>query len=137
MAPGRNHRVRDALETAAEALAPRAFTVRELHETARASESRLSLATAYRAVERWREELLCERAGSRGDEALFVMCGRHRHHHHVVCTVCGAEAVVDGCPMDEVRAAAARAGFELADDVLNAIPGRCERCRTAPSRHSA
>lgn len=136
MSTGRNHRVRGALEAAAASLAPRAFTVRELHEAARAAEPRLSLATAYRAVDRWREELACEDAGSRGGEALVVMCDLAGHHHHVVCTSCGAEAVLEGCPMDEVRAAATRAGFELAEDALGVIPGRCEACRTAPPPRS-
>jgi Fe2+ or Zn2+ uptake regulation protein len=133
VAIGRNHRIRDALEAAAEALTPRAFSVRELHESARAAEPRLSLATAYRTVDRWRSEGMCEDAGARGGEAVVVMCGRAGHHHHVVCTGCGAESVLDRCPMDDLRAAAARAGFELAEDALGAVPGRCQECRTAQS----
>ena len=63
-----------------------AFSVRELHETARRDQPRIGLTTAYRAIERWRDEGLVEEAGTRAGEAVFVMCGADGHHHHLVAS---------------------------------------------------
>ena len=63
----------------------RAFSVRELHTAALPQAPRLGLTTAYRAVERWREEGFVEHAGTRDGEAVFVLCGAAGHHHHLVC----------------------------------------------------
>ena len=117
----------DALRTAARDLG-RAFTVRELHEAARHRRAALGLTTAYRAVERWRRQGVAEQAGVRDGEALFVLCEHGGHHHHVVCVACGAEIVLDPCPLGDLRQAVEAAGFRLEDDALGAIPGRCGQC---------
>jgi len=124
---GRNRRNRMALLEAGRSMG-RAFSVRELHAAAQSAVPRLGLTTAYRAVERWREEGLAEDAGSRGGEAVYVMCSASGHHHHLVCTECGAGAVLEGCALEPVRQAARAAGFELLDDALGALPARCRLC---------
>src|SRR4029453_1399981 len=67
---------------------------------------RLGLPTAYRTVERWREEGWAEEAGSRDGENVYVLCGASGHHHHAVCVECGATAVLEGCALAPARAAA-------------------------------
>jgi Fur family transcriptional regulator, ferric uptake regulator len=129
MQPGRNHRTRAALLEAGRAMG-RAFSVRELHAAARPRAPRLGLTTAYRAVERWREEGFVEHAGIRDGEAVFVLCGAAGHHHHLVCTTCGATSVLEGCALEPARAASAAAGFELLDRELGALPARCGACAT-------
>jgi Fur family transcriptional regulator, ferric uptake regulator len=124
---GRNRANRDALLAAGRAF-DRAFSVRELHRDAAKRRPGIGLTTAYRAVERWRRDGLVEDAGSRDGEAVFVLCDRHGHHHHVVCVGCGAEAVLEECPLDDLRAVISRTGFELVDDAMAAIPGRCAEC---------
>ena len=124
---GRNRRNRAALLRAGRAMG-RAFTVRELHDAARGDQPSLGLTTAYRAVERWREEGFVEDAGPRGGEATYVFCTTPGHHHHVVCVDCGATATLEGCALEPVRAAVAASGFALIDEALGALPGRCARC---------
>jgi Fur family transcriptional regulator, ferric uptake regulator len=124
---GRNRRNREALLDAGRSIG-HAFSVRELHETARRDQPRIGLTTAYRAIERWRDEGLVEEAGARSGEAVFVMCGADGHHHHLVCVDCGAVTTLEGCALVSLRQAAESVGFELSDRALASLPGRCARC---------
>jgi len=124
---GRNRRNRAALLAAGRSI-DHAFSVRELHAAARADQPRIGLTTAYRAVERWRDEGLVEEAGTRAGETVFVMCGADGHHHHLVCVECGAISTLEGCALEPLRDAAQAVGFELNDRALAALPGRCARC---------
>jgi Fur family transcriptional regulator, ferric uptake regulator len=125
--PGRNRRNRIALLDAGRGL-NRAFSVRELHAAAREAAPRLGLTTAYRTVERWREEGWVEDAGTRDGESVYVLCAAQGHHHHVVCVDCGATALLEGCALEPARASARDAGFELLDSALAALPARCQAC---------
>jgi Fur family ferric uptake transcriptional regulator len=127
MEMGRNRHNRLVLLDAARSM-ERAFSVRELHTAARAAAPKLGLTTAYRAVERWRDEGFVEEAGRRGEESVYVMCSAQGHHHHLVCVECGATAVLEGCALESVRQASAAAGFELLDTALAALPARCATC---------
>jgi Fur family transcriptional regulator, ferric uptake regulator len=127
MEMGRNRRNRLVLLEAGRSL-ERAFSVRELHTAARAAAPKLGLTTAYRAVDRWRDEGFVEEAGSRDGEAVYVMCSAQGHHHHLVCVECGATAVLAGGALESVRLASAGAGFELLDTALAALPARCADC---------
>ena len=109
----------------------RAFSVRELHTAARDAAPRLGLTTAYRTMERWREEGWAEDAGTRGGEAVYVLCAAQGHHHHVVCVDCGATALLEGCALQPARESARTAGFDLLDSALASLPARCQACAGA------
>jgi Fe2+ or Zn2+ uptake regulation protein len=97
---------RGALARAAVALGC-AFTVDELAAAARSEASAPGTATAYRAR--------CEVDG---------------HHHHLVCTSCGALAQAP-CPLDErTLATAADGGFTVTGHDV-AIYGLCRDCGAA------
>jgi Fur family ferric uptake transcriptional regulator len=113
----------------------RAFSVRELHAAAQQTEPKLGLTTAYRTVERWREEGWAEEAGSRGGEAVYVLCAAEGHHHHVVCVDCGATALLEGCALEPARDSARSAGFDLLDAALAALPARCASCVDGDGGH--
>ena len=78
MEQGRNRRNREALLEAGRSIG-HAFSARELHAAARTDQPRIGLTTAYRAIDRWRDEGLVEDAGTRGGEAVFVMCANDGH----------------------------------------------------------
>ncbi len=130
MEQGRNRRNREALLEAGRSIG-HAFSARELHSAARQDQPRIGLTTAYRAIERWRDEGLVEEAGTRGGEAVFVMCANDGHHHHLVCVDCGAVSTLEGCALVSLRQAAEASGFELSDSALQSLPGRCARCAAA------
>jgi Fur family ferric uptake transcriptional regulator len=127
MEMGRNRRNQLALLEAGRAMG-RAFSVRELHTSAQQAVPKLGLTTAYRAVERWREEGWVEEAGTRGGEGVYVLCAEQGHHHHVVCVDCGATALLHGCALESVRTASRSAGFELQDSALGTLPALCAEC---------
>jgi len=130
MEPGRNRRNRLALLEAGRGM-NHAFSVRELHAAAQRSVPGLGLTTAYRAVERWREEGWAEQAGMRGGESVYMLCDARGHHHHLVCIDCGRTGLLEGCALEPVRAAAQTAGFDLLDPALAALPARCRSCASA------
>ncbi len=127
MEEGRNRRNREALLEAGRSIS-HAFSVRELHQAARERQPKLGLSTAYRAVERWRDQGLLEDAGTRAGEAVFVMCAADGHHHHLVCVECGSVSTLEGCALTSLREAASAVGFELSDVALASLPGRCADC---------
>ncbi len=124
---GRNTDTQEALREAAGSFG-RAFSVRELYDAARDGRPGIGLTTVYRTIERWRGLDTVEQAGMRDGEAVFVLCDHVGHHHHIVCVECGAQAVIDRCPLDALRASVEQAGFELAEGALRSIPARCARC---------
>jgi Fur family ferric uptake transcriptional regulator len=94
-----------------------AFTVEDIQRAAQTS-----LATTYRTIE------LLRRSGAVHPlpGALYVHCGP-RHHHHLVCTVCGGVEDTELCaapPDEELRR---RHGFRAATHELE-IYGTCRRC---------
>jgi len=130
METGRNRRNREALLDAGRSIG-HAFSARELHAAARCDQPRIGLTTAYRAIERWRVQGIVEEAGTRGGEAVFVMCRADGHHHHIVCVDCGAVSTLEGCALVSLRQTAEAVGFELSDRALQSLPGRCARCAAA------
>ncbi|HWG56528.1 MAG TPA: transcriptional repressor [Gaiellaceae bacterium] len=101
------------------------FTVAELHERARAREPRLGLATTYRTLDLLRQTGAVH-ALHGGERPVYVRCGP-RHHHHLVCTSCGAVEDTDLCaapPEAEVRR---RHGFQPSAHEVD-IYGTCRRC---------
>ena len=115
----------------------RAFSVRELHDAAAKDQPKLGLTTAYRAVERWREEGFAEEAGQprrtrppsssaptsattiTSSASIAAPPPRSRAARSSPCATRGLRAP----------------GFELIDEALGALPARCaalrRQCRLA------
>jgi Fur family ferric uptake transcriptional regulator len=127
---GRNRRNREALLEAARSI-KHAFSAHELHAAAKEREPAIGLSTAYRALDRWRRDGTIEDAGSREGEAVYLMCSVDGHHHHLVCGTCGSVSTLDGCALTSVRDAARSVGFQLNDEALSSLPGRCAQCAVA------
>ena len=127
---GRNRRNREALLDAGRSIG-HAFSVRELHETARRDQPRIGLTTAYRAIERWRDEGLVEEAGTRSGEAV-IRDVRHQRPPPPprVRRSCGAISTLEGCALVSLRQAAEAVGFELSDRALHPCPGAAPAART-------
>ena len=104
-----------------------AFTVDDLVAAVARDGRRPSLATAYRGVRAMVSSGYLERIGERDGRALYACCGADEHHHHLMCTSCGAVAET-ACPLGaDVTGEAARAGFVLTGhDVV--LYGLCRAC---------
>ena len=77
---------------------PVAFTAEELHEAVCRHAEGIGLATVYRALAAMQEAGTVAAVGERHGSALLARCGRGDHHHHLLCTACGAVVGVD-CPL--------------------------------------
>lgn len=115
----------------AEAIAslPGAFTAEDLHEAVLRIAPGIGLATVYRALAAMHAVGSVTTVGERAGSALFARCDRHDHHHHLVCTACGAVVGID-CPLGtETLASAARAGHLVTRHEIT-LYGLCAGCRT-------
>ena len=102
-----------------------AFTVQELHERARRTEPSLGLATTYRTVELLRASGSVRALLGEG-RSTYVRC-RPEHHHHLVCTSCGAVEETELCAAPSNSELQRRHGFRAAAHELD-IYGTCRRC---------
>ncbi|NJM08392.1 transcriptional repressor, partial [Candidatus Gracilibacteria bacterium] len=108
--------------------AARPFSAEAL--TAALASAGVGRATAYRAVDWLRERGWLARVQTeRGDYTYTrTLPG---HHHHAVCTRCGATLLVEGCnAIDALTALLARQGFRVHGHILELF-GLCARCQAA------
>lgn len=109
-----------------------AFTVDDLAAEARASAGGPGTATVYRAIRAMVEAGYVEQVGERRGSALYVRCAATGHHHHLVCTCCGAVAEA-ACPVgDEALRQAASQGFVVTGHEVT-LTGLCAGCSSRMS----
>lgn len=121
---GRRSSQRDSIAAAARAFRS-AFTADDLLAAVRERTPGVGTATVYRAVAAMEATAFVEPVGMRGAARLYVHCSQQGHHHHVVCTGCGAVADAE-C---EVGAKASCAdGFTITGHALT-LYGLCPRCQ--------
>ena len=88
----------------------------------------VGLASVYRTLELLADLGLAERRAEPGGEASFLYCSP-RHHHHVVCTACGAVREIDACPDSALaRAVERETGFRIERHTLD-FYGLCAACQ--------
>lgn len=117
----------------------RAFTVEELDAKLRTLNSPAALATIYRAVAAMERTGALARVGEQDGTTLYAACGPHwhgerpdDHHHHLVCTGCGAVEPVS-CPVDSgVIRAAGDVGFVITRHEIR-LYGMCRTCLANPN----
>jgi Fur family ferric uptake transcriptional regulator len=104
-----------------------AFTVDDLTAIVREQDPRVSTATVYRCVSAMACSGFLSRVGERDGAALWVRCDADGHHHHLVCTSCGAIAHTT-CPVDaDALAASAPEGFTITSHDVR-LYGLCSSC---------
>lgn len=102
-----------------------AFTPLELYDAARALDPQLGLATVYRTVDLLRETGSLRQLVHDG-RPTYVRC-HAGHHHHLVCTACGAVEETELCAAPSAAELRKRHGFRAQDHQVD-IFGLCERC---------
>ena len=101
------------------------FTLVEVYDRARAAEPGLALATVYRTVDLLRRTGSVRPLPTEG-KATYVHC-HVGHHHHLVCTSCGAVEETSLCAAPSAAKLRRRHGFVAESHDLD-IYGRCRRC---------
>ena len=122
---GRTTAQRRAVAAAASSFG-RAFTADDLASRVRRDAPGVSTATVYRSIAAMTLSGFLTRVGARDDAALYTRCGETGHHHHVVCTRCGAIAHTP-CTVGEAAAAVAPAGFVVTSHEVR-LYGLCAAC---------
>jgi Fur family ferric uptake transcriptional regulator len=104
-----------------------AFTAEELAVRVRLDSPGVSTATVYRSIAAMAASGYLTQVGDRDGAALYARCAESGHHHHVVCTSCGATAHTP-CPVDVTElASAVPEGFVVTSHEVR-LYGLCARC---------
>lgn len=123
---GRSTAPRRAVASAASGFGG-AFTAEELAARVRTDSPSVSTATVYRSIAAMAASGFLTQVGERDGAALYTRCEESGHHHHVVCTACGATAHTP-CPVDGTAlASAAPEGFVVTSHEVR-LYGLCARC---------
>lgn len=65
------------------------------------SAKNIGLTTVYRHLSQMTDEGLLDMIISPTGEAMYRRCETHAHHHHLVCTECGAVSEIEAPDFDE------------------------------------
>jgi Fur family ferric uptake transcriptional regulator len=105
------------------------FTAADLVEDARARRLRIGRATVFRTLDVLTELRAVERLDLPSGEHAYVACEPVDHHHHVVCSNCGASRDVDDAGWRSVvRDIERTTGYRIDDHRLELF-GLCPACR--------
>ena len=105
-----------------------AFTAADLVQDARARRLRIGRATIFRTLDVLADLHAVERLDLPTGEHAYVAC-EPIHHHHVVCSSCGASRDVDDAGWRSVvRDVEKRTGYRIDDHRLELF-GLCPACR--------
>jgi Fur family transcriptional regulator, ferric uptake regulator len=106
------------------------FTAADLVADARSRRLGIGRATIFRTLDVLAELRAVERLDLPTGEHAYVAC-EPAHHHHVVCSRCGASRDVDDAGWRAVvRDIERRTGYRIDDHRLELF-GRCPACRRA------
>lgn len=105
-----------------------AFTAADLVEDARARRLRIGRATIFRTLDVLADLHAVERLDLPTGEHAYVAC-EPVHHHHVVCSDCGASRDVDDAGWRSVVRDIERATGYRIDDHRLELFGLCPACR--------
>lgn len=124
--PGRSTAQRRAVTSAVARFAG-AFTADDLVARLGHEAPGVSTATIYRSIAAMAATGHLSHVGERDGAALYARCDETEHHHHLVCTSCGATAHTP-CPVDpHALAATAPAGFVVTSHDVR-LYGLCAAC---------
>jgi Fur family ferric uptake transcriptional regulator len=104
------------------------FTAADLLADARQHDLRLGRATIFRTLELFGDLGVLERIDLPSGEHAYVAC-EPLHHHHLVCSRCGATTDVEDCGMQAVAGEVARrTGYRIDSHRLE-LYGVCPTCQ--------
>src|SRR5262245_18278172 len=105
------------------------LSAQEIHDTLRASGSRVGIASVYRALDGMDELGLVQRVDLGDGVSRYEPAHDDGHHHHLVCDDCGKVEPFEDAALESAieRVAGGRGYAVAAPDVV--LSGACEDCR--------
>jgi Fur family ferric uptake transcriptional regulator len=100
-----------------------------IHERACQTHPGIGLVTIYRTLNMLHElGFICEVHGE-GSRPSYLFRRIHQHHHHLVCSDCGAVVNFTDCDLDSLeRRLSEKTGFLIQEHLLE-FHGLCPKCR--------
>ncbi len=112
--------VLDALQGEAGFLA-----AQDIHARLRAQGSPVGLTSVYRAAQALRDAGKIDEARLPSGELGYRLCDTMKHHHHLMCTVCGATVEIEATNVERwIGTVAASHGYTPSDHTIE-ILGTC------------
>ena len=106
------------------------LSAQELHTTLRSAGSSIGLATVYRALQDMAGAGDLDTVRTQSGEVLYRQCAQPRHHHHLVCRVCGRTQEVEAPSVERwARTVAAEFGYSDINHEVELF-GVCPACTT-------
>lgn len=124
----RSTRQRAAVEDCLSSLT-RFASASEIHRIVQARGNSVGLTTVYRTLQALAEAHLVDVLNSPSGETLYRKCHSQSHHHHLVCTVCGATVEILAEPVEKWAKEAAEQNGYLSTGHTAEVFGICPRCR--------
>jgi len=103
-------------------------SAQDLHQILKQHGSPIGLATVYRALADLAQQEQADSLQSASGETLFRACGQ-THHHHLICTDCGATVEIGAAEIEVWANAVAKShGFTPASHTIELF-GICGNCK--------
>jgi Fur family ferric uptake transcriptional regulator len=104
------------------------LTAQQLHGLLRERGAQVGLTTVYRTLQLLVDAGEVDATRLPDGEQLFRLCSRSRHHHHLVCRMCGRTVEIEGPAMERwAQKVADQQGYTDIEHTLE-IFGRCSAC---------
>ncbi len=105
------------------------LSAEELHKKLTGKKIKISLATLYRSLKFLVKKGFIKELDFGEDHKHYELSAPHKHHHHLVCNVCGLTIEFENKKLYEyaVKIARSQNNFEI-NDYQFKIFGICEKC---------
>ncbi len=88
----------------------------------------INFSTVYRNLDTLvSKDILCKISRSSGGD-LFKIRRDSKHHHHLICSSCGAVTSIEFCPLESIENELKGLGFSPEDHSFE-IYGKCKKCK--------
>lgn len=111
------------------------LTAEEILALAKRYNDSTNLTTVYRNLELLEKEALLYKVIHPEGYMAFKLSCKHEHHHHLICTQCGAIEVLDYCPLSAIKDIAQAKSFEVTGHIVE-IYGICKNCQVIAVKKS-
>lgn len=120
--------VLNVIATSQEHLTPAA-----IYNRAKQEHPSIGLVTIYRTLDILAElGAICE-VNPEGSSRSYLIRKASEHHHHLICSDCGAVVDFTACDLDELEQRLSRkTGFKIEGHLLEFV-GHCQKCQKAAS----
>jgi Fur family ferric uptake transcriptional regulator len=101
------------------------LAAQDIHARLRQQGSPVGLTSVYRAAQTLRDSGEIDEARLPSGELGYRLCGTTKHHHHLICTVCGATVEIEGTSVERwIGTVAAQHGYTPSEHTIE-ILGTC------------